>query len=414
MSLPSYQQPEKQFVRQSILTSAVESLTIRRKQAPLVLENELQQVLEFALQSIGDPSLVAPVAEETEKWLAAYRIKVGTKRAADLKVLYLCGPEPMNDLTVLTALGVNPNNVWAVESGREEFKQAIRQVAESGTAVKVHHGNLGEFFEHFPETFDLVYYDACGPFAGGKPNTLDPILRLFAGARLEPLSALITNFSDIPGEKADRFAQLIGAYFRYRYRDLPKEFWGSGLDPAICQADDRELVAFIKSNPAPFYSDFITRLLTDLARYWIPNCRALCIRSVFDAFLASKKQVAKTLEAARNNPTAAPTFDDWIRSAGDMILSPSTYPLLSFFNTLKAQTPPDPLVHQLEKLRVSGQEAGQYIAHASMLDHVVEGHWECLSEHMLNAIRQAWFDRDGRFSCDTPMPNLLINSLLGA
>src|SRR4051794_39544231 len=101
MSIPSYQQPEKQTVRQSVLTTAVESLTIRRQRSPLVLEDELRQVLEFAVQSIGDPSLVAPVAEETEKWIAAYRVKVGTKQPADLKVLYLCGPEPMNDLTVL-------------------------------------------------------------------------------------------------------------------------------------------------------------------------------------------------------------------------------------------------------------------------------------------------------------------------
>jgi hypothetical protein len=53
------------------------------------------------------------------------------------------------------------------------------------------------------------------------------------------------------------------------------------------------------------------------------------------------------------------------------------------------------------------------LGYTSMLDGVVNGHWPALSKPMMEALALSWFDRDLRFSCDTPMPNLLINSLLG-
>jgi hypothetical protein len=48
-----------------------------------------------------------------------------------------------------------------------------------------------------------------------------------------------------------------------------------------------------------------------------------------------------------------------------------------------------------------------------MLSKVVEGHWKLLNKKMLEAIRTSWFDLELRITCDLPLPNLTINSLLG-
>lgn len=62
---------------------------------------------------------------------------------------------------------------------------------------------------------------------------------------------------------------------------------------------------------------------------------------------------------------------------------------------------------------MAGQEVHRLIAIAALLDEVFEGHWKILSEDLLGAIRSSWFDIDNHFSCDVPLPNLLVNSLLG-
>lgn len=143
----SYQQPEKQHVRQRLLTRAVQALTSERPSTPVVRPDELVDTVELALKNIGDSDLPSRVVKELEQWLVTYGSKISAKAPSDLTVLYLCGPEPMNDLSILLEQGVNPHNVWAVESGRDSFHEAITTLEQSSVPVKVHHGNLAQFFE---------------------------------------------------------------------------------------------------------------------------------------------------------------------------------------------------------------------------------------------------------------------------
>jgi hypothetical protein len=235
----------------------------------------------------------------------------------------------LNDLEVLLDCGVDATNVWAVESKKEDFARALAELRQSKVPIKIHHGNLSEFFEAYPESFDLVYYDSSGPLLAGKPNSLDPILKLFAFNRLEPLAVLITNFSEPPREMNERFANILAAYFRFRHRDFPKAAWDAGLDPAICEADATDLLAVIKGNIEPFYSDFITRFVIDLGRYWIPACRALVMRSVSASYLNTSEQIQATRSRALRIPEYAGSFNKWLRELGDAVVSPSSYPLSS-------------------------------------------------------------------------------------
>jgi len=414
---PSYQQTSKQIVRERALGHAVRALSSERDSAPIVLLPELFATIEVALKTLGDKDVARQTVEEIESWSQTYTTKIGKREPSELSVLYLCGPEPLNDLKVLVEYGVNPDNVWAVESQGAEFAKAAAQLGSPPFSVKIHRGDLAQFFDSYDERFDIVYYDSCSPLLSRKPNALDPILKLLANGRLSPLAVLVTNFAEIPSEHHDAYCGVLSSYFRFRYRDVPQALWASGLDPAECEVADEELRVVIAQAPEPFYSDFITRFLVDLARYWIPNCRALAHRAVADLYLADKRTRDDSLDAAQFIPPGKPNtleeLNEWIRETGDIVLSPGSYPLDSFLRSLKAANPSDPLISQLGNLKICGQEAGRLIGYASIMDKVLEGHWNCLSQPMLRAIAWSWFDRQHPFSCDAPLPNLLVNSLLG-
>ncbi len=415
--MTSYQQPVKQEVRTRLLTAAVTALTTDRVSSPLVRNGELREIVNFAAGQLQEPQVPKGFQEslqaELETWEGFYTSRVGTRQASELKVLYLCGPEPLNDLQILISLGVNPHNVWAVTSSAKDLQDAVIELAAAKVALKIHHGNLKDFFDVFPETFDVIYVDACGPFTGGNPNTLLPILSIFAQQRLSPLAALITTFSELPSDTvaAERYAEMMTAYFRYRYRDLPRETHEAGVDSAISEHDPELLRRFIQGNSDLMYSEFITKLLTELAGRWIPSCRALSTGDLFSSYMAPRKQAQRTLAAATEAPPESLPLKEYVEQAGDIVLSPSSYPLLSFFEQLKQGN--DPLASQLGNLKINGREVGSLLDYTSLLDRVLEGHWDCLSEKMNQAVSQSWFDAKFPFSCDAPLPNLLINSLLG-
>jgi hypothetical protein len=51
---------------------------------------------------------------------------------------------------------------------------------------------------------------------------------------------------------------------------------------------------------------------------------------------------------------------------------------------------------------------------SELTNSVIEGNWDIISPELLAAIRCSWFDYKARLTCDVPLPNLLVNSLIGA
>ena len=376
----------------------------------IVQPEELKETVKFAAKTIGDRALVVEIQSELEAWLEACSHQVGKKEPQDLRVLYLCGPEPLNDLEVLRENGVDPRNVWAVESVGENVGLALKALARTYPEVRFHPGDLADLLRVYPSRFDIVYYDACGSIF--RDNVLDPLLYLLRDVKLEPLSVLISNFANVPLKwQADCVSPLV-SYFRYRYNDLPQVFWeAEHLDPAVLEHDETGLDRHIQENFEPFYSDFITRFISDIARYWIPNCRALALRAIGDNYLVENKELKKYLAKAKGTPDSAMSIEAWLREVGHMALSPSSYPVLSFYEDLKLKN--HPFAEKIGGLHIGGRKIDPLLGQASMLDGVFEGHWEGVSKAMLKAIAFSWFDADGPFSCDVPLPNLLVNSLLG-
>ena len=321
-------------------------------------------------------------------------------------MLYLCGPSPTNDLRVLLEHGINIHNVWAVTGSSEDSAAAHAELAKFNLALKIHEGSLADFFENYNEVFDLIYFDACGPFMGGKPSTLTPLLAILERQRLSPKAALITNYSAPPddGPARERYVHLATAYFHPRYNDIPDVVRESHLDPAEFAADPDQLRDFARHNLDPIYSDLVTQLTIDLASVILPNLRAFSL----PAFLKKHASDQQTTTALIDRQTGQKLDDEGF--PGDRWLEPQSYPILSFIDRLERSNSGDSL---LQALRARSSAFKHLISVSELTQSVIEGNWKIVSPVLLEAMRCSWFDYHARLTCDIPLPNLLVDSLTG-
>jgi hypothetical protein len=412
----SYKQPVKDRVRKRLLSRAVELLTKQRHRTPIVVPRELRVLVDFALHTLEGMGWNSPqqgVLGELDEWLNWQSARIQRRKPEELRVIYLCGPEPLNDLRVLLSLGINPHNVWAVESNEQAFRSAVSELDKADVPVKMHQGPLAQFFERVQETFDIAYIDATRPILGGKPSALAPVLELLRSSRLEELSVLITNFAEVPTaiDERARYSRVMTEFFRFRYNDVPAILFREGVDPAISQYEGSHMLPAVEASPDAVYSDFVSRLIIDLARSWIPSARGL--RAIEQQYLSDASIAQSAIKAAYSPDLTGTTVGEVLLSSGDANLSPSSYPLVSFVRGLQQLTPPDPLGQHLGNLLFTAKNAFDLNKSAALLDKIIEGHWKLASEELLRAISTPWFDEKNPFSCDLPLPNLVVNSLLG-
>ena len=277
-----YDQPEKRRARWLALSHAVESLTTRRDSSPVVTLDHFRRGIQFVCNSIektnqaGYTCFPVPheqVKEKSRSFEELHASRVGKKRTGDLQVLFLCGPEPMNDLEVMMELGIRPENVWAVESDKEVFQQAVESLFVSGYGIKIYRGSLQQFFEIVPQQFDIVYFDACGTLPSPKPRTLDVLRQLFERQRLAPLSVLITNFSQAnqDGKSAEIWAKRLGSWFFARddWGDFENDYW-----------------EHVSDNIDEYYSDFVSRFVIEFAGLLTPWWRVSALDGVRREYFA--------------------------------------------------------------------------------------------------------------------------------
>jgi len=121
----TYDQPEKERARWLALCHAVECLTTHRQQSSVITLNQFDAAIKYACDLI-ERTGQRPYPHEQVKDAAArfkqlHESRVGKKSAKDLTVLFLAGPNPMNDLRVLTELGVR--------AGHEKVSNFLRNLA---------------------------------------------------------------------------------------------------------------------------------------------------------------------------------------------------------------------------------------------------------------------------------------------
>lgn len=408
-----YDQEAKNKVREMMLGRAIVALTSERHSAGLIVRDELQATFDHFLDLIRagfKTDELRPACEaELMEWMEFDALSNTPKQPGEIKVLYLCGPAPVNDLAVLLSHGINIHNVWAVTGSSDDSREAHKQLADFNLALKVHEGSLADFFGMYNEVFDLIYFDACGPFMGGKPNTLNPLLQIIERQRLAPKGALITNYSGPPdsGPGRERYVELATAYFHARYNDLPEVVRCSDLDPEIFAVEPELLRNFTAKHLEEIYSDLVTNLTIDLAAVIVPNLRTFSMPAFLRKHSGSRDSVTSVLE----RQTGEEIGDSGL--PGDRWLSPRSYPILSFIDLLERTNSNDPLISSLRSHNLQGLSFKHFISVSELTKAVVEGNWQILSPELLTAMQCSWFDYRYRVTCDVPLPNLLVSSVVG-
>ena len=417
-----YREPTKRKARNLLLRNAVNALTKDRASTRIIDEERTREIaldaadyFEKFAENVTAGLVRDATLERFNGWQPLIRSHHQAKHPSDLRVLYLCGPSPENDLDVFMDCGILPENIWAIESKYSNFLAALDKTKEMRLGIKLYRGELAQFFRQVPTNFDIVYLDVCGRFMGGKPNTLAPLLDAVTFQRLAPLSALVTNYAEVKQDAIDQYAVLTSAYFMARYRSVPSVLFETALDPAELAYDGEPLRRFCAENIEPFYSDFITRFTVDVARYIIPNCRALSINSVFRSLIGvSVSQLREILDSifrpkSKNIPAAE--FDEWLTEAlrrHTWEISPSSYPLYVFLEESKTMSGSDPVTPIFRSYEVNGKRVSDLLPTSLVVESILEGHWDVASDVLLSAIASSWFGSKLNPYCDAALPNLLV------
>lgn len=164
--MSNYIEKEKKQARKSVLLAAITSLTQERYNATLCKRNHVRRVKEKLISKGGYDEVSAKKLQDKtiEKWENFYTSIVQTKKAENLRVAYLSGPNPENDLREMTALGILPENIWAFESDIKTYNEAVVSALSSEFPyIKIIKSGIGEFLSISPQKFDIIYLDFCGP-----------------------------------------------------------------------------------------------------------------------------------------------------------------------------------------------------------------------------------------------------------
>jgi hypothetical protein len=330
-----YSEPPKVKARRLALGHAVHLLSNRRRAAAVVSVDYVRRVKSELMRSAVPGDLhFARKARATiiKMWEDLWSSSVGTRRARDLTIAYLAGPEPLNDFRELVRLGVHPNNIWTFENESKTFGDAIMSIkASQFPLLKIHGGGIEHFFATVPKVFDIVYIDACGPLPSKSQGTLRTVANLFRFSRLASPGVLITNFAGPPTEdSADKiaYADFISAYlFPKGCLESDRREWNL-TDGALAHS-------FVPKETAPkaksffhevlrhiekYYEQFVTRQLFDLGSFVSPCSRLANASALWDyLFTISPWDAARKATNLQHM--------DGEGNGGDFITDPEMHPL---------------------------------------------------------------------------------------
>ncbi len=326
-----YSEKEKKIAREECLSAAVNILTKERSTAPLAPRSYVRDVKDFLIGhgTVYDRAEATKLSDKTIcQWEALYDALLPAKQAKDLKVAYLAGPNPENDLEVLTSLGVLPENVWAVESDNVTYRAAVTSTLKSRFPyLKLFKGSSSAFFSLAPVKCDLVYFDFCGPILdqGKGSGNLHALFVFLQQHVLQSPGVLITNCAfptKAQDEKGwDLLTKLMACYL------YPKDFLESSQRGSMIEgpiAHSMEPLDFreeIHRNSDFYYSQFVTRLLMDLSSAIVPYQSIWSNPQVIKLFFSFDE------EAMNEDIKLFYDFSDE-GEGGDVVSQPVEFPLL--------------------------------------------------------------------------------------
>lgn len=334
--MASYTEPVKNKARRTVIESAIAALTYGRTESTLARRPYVREVREHLISGSNpfDAQEANKLSDQTVgRWESFYDSIIQSKTPSNLKVAYLSGPNPENDLRVFCEAGVLPENIWAFESENTTYSEAVASALDSEFPfIKLVNGSLDAFVEASPQRFDIIYLDFCGPLPSRnkKQKTLAALTRVLAQHSLNSPGVLITNFS-LPTEAQDPtgralLAKLVACYL-YPKSFLESKESESNFDdgPLAHGLDPLEWHLAVAADLDYYYGQFVTRLLMDHASLISPYNKFPKHNSLFGKLFdikdtASLKQILDSLFHFSEDEDAG--------GGGDVIVDSGQYPIL--------------------------------------------------------------------------------------
>lgn len=428
--MESYSQDIKKQAREKLIDHAINSLTNQRQGSFLVSKDHFTKITDH-FNSLLFRALGAKDFEFINQynwqffggknsWFEFYENSCRPKKACELKVLYLSGPEPYNDIDILCSKGIRVENIWAIESDKKTYEQAVNSLKEAKIQIKIHRGSLSEFFEFTNHEFDIIYFDACSPILSPKQSPLDTLKQIFLNRRLTGLSVLITNFAE-PKENYNWGDALAPWFAPKEFGELPEiddDFGGSALEKC---ASFPAYSHFINQHLDTYYSSFLTHFIPVMASEIIPMWQLSTLGSVQSNHLLNEQALQKELKTIKNQQFTAKNFEELLSEVPHYALAADVYPLLNWARLIRENLSAD---HALIKFIDSNRnkmtiENALYIC--SLLKRFEEAntgfktfiHNICGQQLKTTLDQLDFFDRNMRITCDIPMKNLLVELLIG-
>lgn len=239
-----YDSEEKRKVREEVISNAIHCLTEGRSTSVCVKPDYLGDLLK-QLQANGT---LSPERIPSLKKSLEIHPNITGKEPHQLKVCFLAGDYPLEDVKVFVSNGVLDKNICVFEKDPKIASKARDAIRESDKyhGIKFFAYDIITHFENYNQSFDIIYFDACGPLPAERQKTLKVIASIFQLNKLESPGALITNFS-FPPEK------LVESEERKQIIFVAKEYLQHKLG-TLHQTTNEQI-----------YSDFITHQVIDLA-----------------------------------------------------------------------------------------------------------------------------------------------------
>jgi hypothetical protein len=291
-----YQEEIKNKAREMVIKESINALTTNRNDSTLSRRTYVRELKKYFLKNEDiDDKVFASFLKEDEinRWENFYDSIVQSREAKNLKIAYLAGPNPENDLREMFKHGILPENVWAFESDNKVYNNAIMAALNSDFPfIKIVNGSIDSFLDFSPQKFDIIYLDFCQPIINkGKNNkSLKVITKILDKQSLNSPGILITNVS-LPTEIQDKesriaISKLIATYL------YPKAFQESNTSPSgfedsaiACGYEFEDFLKKVSEELDEFYGSFVTRFLIDHVSILCPYNRFMksnIIKKIFN------------------------------------------------------------------------------------------------------------------------------------
>jgi hypothetical protein len=157
--MTSYTEPVKNKARRIVIDNAIAALTKDRTSSTLTRRSYVRDVKAHITNGKNplDVKIASRLSNETiERWESFYDSIIQSRTPENLKVAYLSGPNPENDLRVLCEAGVLPENIWAFESENSTYSEAVVSALSSEFPfIKIVNGGLDALFRQVATPYQV-------------------------------------------------------------------------------------------------------------------------------------------------------------------------------------------------------------------------------------------------------------------